>query len=495
MMSLLLVALVVLIAAIGLAWRTMRDQRLELQALRPVTRRSTQPTSGYDPLTGLIDREGLDEALASRRGRRASDRSDLGVVALDLSGFGQLNATLGRDLGDRLLVILAERLQSHIRSPELLARPGGDRFLVVLGPPMTPTGVKRAASRFMDCLFEPVVIDGVRLQLRANAGAAVGPGHDIQTVLDNAELALDRARRESSLVPVVYDAALRQAADATFHRAQHLRSAVEHGELDVAYQPILQLGNKRLASVEALLRWHSPTLGSVSPADFIPIAEDTGAIVDIGAWVLERACTDLGIIAASDPTVTVSVNVSVHQLRHPGFVDVVRTALSAGELDPHRLQLEVTESTLANPDEVGDNLDELRRLGVRIALDDVGTGYSSLSQLATLPIDVIKLDRSLLQPQRDNSEAARRVFRSLAVLGKSLGLDVIAEGVETEEQSEFARTAGCSHEQGFLRSRPIPLADAVDFAHQLATTQTPAAAVRESLRPSLISPGNTADSP
>lgn len=466
MTALSIAAWLILPAGLVFIWVQVRRQLAELEKLRRATAES--PASAWpDVPIDLMSRSQLFERARAEGTGRTEATGPLAMIAIGPADLTEMSDGLRHGAIVQIIAEIARRLDRNTRSSEWIAQTTEGHFILVLGPPINAYGAVRAATRLAECLAAPIEVDGMPLQVDVFAGVAIGD--DPEQVLDDAEFALSRARQTRQTAPQLYDPEERARVEATFWQAQCLRSAVDRDELHVAYQPLLSLETGELAGVEALLRWHSPTLGLVSPADFIPIAEDTGTIVELGGWVLERACRDLQDIAPGDTTVKTSVNVSVHQLRRDGFIDVVRTALMATGLDPARLQIEVTESMFANPVEVTPKLIELRELGVSIALDDVGTGYSSLGQLATLPIDVIKLDRTLLAQREEAGDAADRIFTSIAALGRSLGLEVVAEGVETEEQSAVARRAGCTHEQGFLRSRPVPVAEVAAFARALRT--------------------------
>lgn len=425
-----------------------------------------------DPLTGAANWSGLLTHLRRAHDRRTDSNDDIGIIAFDLGEFGALNATFGRVAGDDVLTTVAARLQTRVRTTELLAR-NRARFIVALEAPVTAYGARRAATRLLEGMREPIEVEGETVTLNAHAGVAVGPRVDGEQLIEDAQAALAKARRDDAAHPVLFSDSLRQDTARTFHQAQQLKTAVSAGELYLAYQPIHRTEDGVLTGVEGLLRWDSRTFGPVSPADFIPIAEDTGAIVEIGAWVLQKAAEDLHHIADGRGELVLSVNVSPHQLRMPGFPELVESVLASTDVKPSSLQLEITESTLARPDEVEEQLQTLRDLGVRIALDDVGTGYSSLAQIAALPVDAIKLDRSLINRLGgDDDSGAERVFTSLAALGQSLGLDVVAEGVETAEQARIARDAGCTHEQGFLYSRPVKLEEVVAYSTACPVART-----------------------
>ncbi len=450
--------------AIAAGVHTIHRLRRQLAGLESMTR-AAGADPDRDPVTGAANWAGLLTHLRTARARRTDSTDDIGILALDIGEFGALNASLGRAAGDVVLKTVAGRLQAKVRARELLARTSGGRFVVALEAPVTPYGARRAATRLLEAMREPFEIDGEPVTLDAHAGIATGPRSDGEDLVEKAQAALMKARRDGAAHPVLFCDSFRRDTARTFHQAQQLKTAVSAGELYLAYQPIHRTEDGALTGVEALLRWDSRTFGPVSPVDFIPIAEDTGAIIEIGAWVLQKACEDLRHLAGGRDDLVLSVNVSPYQMRNCSFHELVESVLVSTGTRPDALQLEITESTLARPEEVADQLERLRALGTRIALDDVGTGYSSLAQIAALPVDAIKLDRSLVSRIGDpSSDGAERVFTSLAALGQSLGLDVIAEGIETVEQARVARDAGCSHEQGFLYSRPIRLEEAILYA-------------------------------
>jgi diguanylate cyclase (GGDEF)-like protein len=461
-MTIIVVAVTLLVLlATGVAARTIRSLHTQIQGLE-ASARIADIDPDRDPLTGVGNWAGLLTHLRRARARRSDSDDDIAIVALDIGEFGALNASLGGAAGDVVLRAVAHRLQIRVRSGELLARTSGARFVVALEAPITAYGARRAAGRFVECMREPLEVDGAVLALDAYVGIAVGRRAAGEILIEDAQDALMKARQEGAAHPVLFSDSLRRDTARTFHQAQQLKTAVASDELYVAYQPIHRTQDGAMTGVEALLRWDSRTFGPVSPVDFIPIAEDTGAIIEIGAWVLQKACEDAVVLAGDQSDFVMSVNVSTHQMKTDSFHELVESVLISTDLPPESLQIEITESTLARPEEVEDQLERIRALGVRIALDDVGTGYSSLAQIAALRVDAIKLDRSLKNRNGDPAtDGAERVFTSLAALGQSLGLDVIAEGIETTDQARLARGAGCSHEQGFLYSKPIKLEQAI----------------------------------
>ncbi len=448
-------AVVAVVCAVFLA------RRLRQQLDRTVTERLDAVE--IDGLTELPDRTGAERSIHQAYGRAQRHGGDIGVVAIDLAGLGALNESLGRTAGDDVLREIAARLRGAARVGEILGRIGGDSFALVLEAPTSGFGGVRAATRLLRVIAEPVVLDGDMISVRAHAGVAVASRPD--DLLDEAEIALSRAMTVGSAVPLVFEPSMRGETTARFRVEQQLADAVSRGEFTLAYQPVHRTGSLSLVGFEALARWTNPVLGPVPPGLFIPIAESNGRIVDVGAWVLRRACDDLAALLASTghQDLVVSVNVSVHQLAFGGFAEVVGSALETSAIPPANLQLEITESMLAEPEQIGPELASLRRLGVRLALDDVGTGYSSLAQIASLPIDAVKIDRSLVVAADDDGGIAK-VLGSIADLGRSLDLDVIAEGVETTGQLTVAVRSGCTFVQGYLLARPMPFRELESYA-------------------------------
>lgn len=456
-----LAALVALLA-FGHSTRRLGLLRREIAAVRSeqaATVITAPDDSAVDELTGLATRRGVDVAMIHALSRAARAGGDVGAVAVGIADFAALTHSFGRLAGDETLRVLAQRLHENVRGGETLGRADSDTFVLVLEAPVSVFGASRAATRLLTVATEPIEVDGRVMRLRAHAGVAAGREAG-PTLVDDALTALARARADESGAPMLYEPTLREEATAVFRIDQQLASALAGNELSVAYQPVHRSRDLVMVGAEALLRWHSPVLGEVPPGDFIPVAESTGRIVELGAWVLRQACDDLcGLhVATRRRDLTVSVNVSVHQLTRPDFVDVVASTLQGASLDPSSLVVEITESVLAHPDAVGRQLHGLHELGVALALDDVGTGYSSLGQLSALPLDTIKLDRSIVAAPGDRADGSSKLLSGLASLGSSLGFDVVAEGVETAAHLAVARHSGCTHLQGFHLARPMPAA-------------------------------------
>jgi diguanylate cyclase (GGDEF)-like protein/PAS domain S-box-containing protein len=419
----------------------------------------------HDALTGLPNRrhfvERLGEALAARTAGRT-----VAVLFVDLDNFKLVNDSLGHASGDRLLVALAERMRHVVRPDDLIARFGGDEFAVLVRGIAGQDDVRRLADRLNSALRAPVAVDGEQRFVTASIGICIAPPApaeaDATTVLRDADAAMYRAKELGKARCETFDDALRRQVVERVEFEGALRGAAERGELRLDYQPFVDLQSGRVSGVEALLRWEHPELGTVPPLRFVPVAEQSGLIVAIGAWVVREACAQAARWAASDPAageLEVAVNVSPRQLAAPSFADDVRRALADTGLAPHRLCLEVTESAVvADLDTATRSLNRLKELGVRLAIDDFGVGYASLSQLKALPpVDVLKIDRSFVEGVLGDHED-RAIVEAVVQLAGSLGLRTVAEGVESAEQAELLRQMRCSVGQGYHFARPAPAA-------------------------------------
>jgi len=419
----------------------------------------------HDALTGLPNRrhfvERLGEALAARTAGRT-----VAVLFVDLDNFKLVNDSLGHASGDRLLVALAERMRHVVRPDDLIARFGGDEFAVLVRGIAGQDDVRRLADRLNSALRAPVAVDGEQRFVTASIGICIAPPApaeaDATTVLRDADAAMYRAKELGKARCETFDDALRRQVVERVEFEGALRGAAERGELRLDYQPFVDLQSGRVSGVEALLRWEHPELGTVPPLRFVPVAEQSGLIVAIGAWVVREACAQAARWAASDPAageLEVAVNVSPRQLAAPSFADDVRRALADTGLAPHRLCLEVTESAVvADLDTATRSLNRLKELGVRLAIDDFGVGYASLSQLKALPpVDVLKIDRSFVEGVLGDHED-RAIVEAVVQLAGSLGLQTVAEGVESAEQAELLRQMRCSVGQGYHFARPAPAA-------------------------------------
>ena len=413
----------------------------------------------HDGLTGLANRavllEKMEEALA--RLRRHGNRFT--VFMLDLDLFKTVNDSLGHPVGDELLKVVAGRLSACIRETDTVARLGGDEFAILA----TADGDQReaaiaTANRLLGAVAAPCDLDGHHVNIGTSVGIALAPEHgtDVDQLVKNADLALYKAKSEGRDAYRIFEDAM--GVEVRTRRAHQidLRNALSNDEFELYYQPIVDIQTRQTASIEALIRWHHPQRGMIPPADFIPLAEESGLINQIGEWVLRKACSDA---LHWPPHIKVSVNLSAVQFRKIGPIDSFCQTLRESGLPPERLELEITESVLLQGSaENVETLHRLRLMGISIVLDDFGTGYSSLSYLRMFPFDKIKIDRSFVHELAKNADCAA-IVSAVAGLGRSLRIDTVAEGVETEDQLLLVHAAGCTHAQGYLFGRPCPVAE------------------------------------
>ncbi|HYY89290.1 MAG TPA: EAL domain-containing protein, partial [Chloroflexota bacterium] len=418
----------------------------------------------HDALTGLPNRalflDRLEHALArSRRGQ-----STLAVLFVDLDRFKLINDTLGHAAGDQLLVTAGQRLRATVRESDTAARFGGDEFAILLEYQAEPDEATNVAQRVIDTLQAPFEVAGREVFISASVGIAIShAGHeDAAEILRNADVAMYRAKHQGSGGYHIFEPGMRVALIERLELEADLRRAVDHGEFTLVYQPIMALDPPTISGFEALIRWSHPSRGLVSPADFIPLAEETGLIFPIGRWVLDEACREAARWQSEhprDPPRTVSVNLSACQLQHAGLVGEVANALAASRLDPGCLVLEITESVLIHDTEaIIARLSELKQLGVRVAIDDFGTGYSSLSYIRQLPVDIVKVDKSFID-NIDQSAEASAVARAIIRLGHTLNLATVAEGIEEPGQLETLRKMQCELGQGYLFNKPLDIGE------------------------------------
>jgi diguanylate cyclase (GGDEF)-like protein len=411
----------------------------------------------HDPLTDLPNRRLFQDRLEQAILRAHRHREKLAVLLIDLDGFKQINDLLGHRIGDLLLREVAHRVSGSLRKSDTLSRIGGDEFTVLINPVKSLAGAEESLSRIVAALKAPLTILGHRISVSASIGLSVYPDHseDPATLLRNADLAMYRAKRGGKNGCQTYVPELGAAVLQRMSIEKALETAIEYGELEVYYQLQTDL-NRRVTGIEALLRWHNHELGEVAPVTFIPVAEESGLIIPIGAWVLEQACRQAASwIQAGFPVGRVAVNMSARQLGQAGFVNGVRAALESSGLRPECLELELTETALMyNVDDCMQQLHGLRELGVSVAIDDFGTGYSSLFYLQRLPVSRVKIDQSFVKGITGRFHETLPLIRAIVDLAHGLGLTVIAEGVENETQLEALSTAGCDLVQGYLIHRP-----------------------------------------
>jgi diguanylate cyclase (GGDEF)-like protein len=434
-MVLLVVGLTALLALLDRAGRRgLRDEHIRRLAFE-------------DSLTGLPNRPLFEQRIAET----LAGGEPAVVAFLDLDDFKQVNDSLGHAAGDRLLEICGERLRNALRAGDTVARLGGDEFAILA---VEVIDLDAFVDRIFSVLSAPLMLEGKRLHLRASVGVATtrsGP-----ELLRNADLAMYAAKAAGTNRCAFFTEDMHVRAVERLDRREQLERAIENDELRLHYQPIVDLDLGRVIGFEALVRWQHPVRGFLGPGEFIPLAEETGLIVPLGRWVLREAARQAALWAGAP---YLSVNVAGAQLEQPGFVDEVALALTNGGLDPSRLVLEVTESSLVGDFEA-ERLQALRRLGVRLAIDDFGTGYSSLSYLRRFPMDVLKIDRSFTRDATTDSA----LLEAIVAMGESLGLVLIPEGIEEPEQADALRALGCRLGQGYLFGRPVPAEELVGVA-------------------------------
>ena len=413
----------------------------------------------HDTLTNLPNRLQFAEHLQRIVNKAERNRQQLAVLFIDLDRFKAVNDTLGHAVGDELLIEVARRLTGQLRGGDLVARLGGDEFVCILEEIQAPLDASRVAEKLIACIAAPLSIQGHDLGISASIGISLFPadGMDNGNLLRAADTAMYQAKKHGRNTYHFYTPEMTLYAQNRAQIERLLRHAIENNELEVHYQIKMAVADGTCPSgVEALVRWNSPTLGSVSPVQFIPIAEEIGFIVTLGEWVLRTACRQMTAWRASGVAVPrISVNLSVRQLERADILEVVQSALQESGLPPDALELEITESVIMNVDDAINVLKRLRELGVRLAVDDFGTGYSSLAYLKLLPINTLKIDRSFVIGIGDNL-GDESIIQAVIGLARSLGLSTVAEGVETEQQLAFLRHAGCDEIQGYFFGKPQP---------------------------------------
>jgi diguanylate cyclase (GGDEF)-like protein len=401
-------------------------------------------------------------------GRARRDDSELGVMFLDIDDFKTINDSLGHGAGDAALIDVAKRLSNSIRSSDTAARFGGDEFVVLLEDLDSTDTATEVAERVLEDLRQPLIVAGKELVVRGSIGISILAGSSTigaDELIRDADAAMYIAKRDGKGSYRLFEPEMHAGVLARLELRADLQRGLDGGQFELHYQPIIRLADSRVAGMEALLRWHHPERGLVQPGDFIPFAEETGLIVPIGRWVLREACLQAVAVQelwTDSPPLYMCVNLSVRQLQHSDVIADVRDALEESGLDPKLLMIEITESMLIEDPEVAVvKLEEMRALGVRIAMDDFGTGYSSLSYLSRFPVDVIKMDRSFLGPE--STREAADLSSAVVALGSSLALDVVAEGIEFDEQLNRLRDLGCELGQGFHFAHPMESGHLMDY--------------------------------
>lgn len=420
-----------------------------------------QHLAGHDMLSGLPNRVLYFKALNVELSRIEREGGGLAVMYLDLDKFKDVNDQHGHSAGDKLIVMVAARLGELTRGADTVARFGGDEFAIVQVGVRSLADSEALARRVLDEIRRPYLIDGKEVEIGCSIGVSVAPenGLDAVSLMRFADIALYRAKNEGRNRYWFFDQQMNDSLRLKKLIEDDLSSAIDKGELVLFYQPVMEADSSRVASVEALVRWNHPERGMIAPNEFIAIAEERGLIGALGEWVLRQACLD----ARHWPDISVSVNVSPVQFKQADFVATVARIIAETGMPPERLELELTEGVVVeDADKAEAAIMELHAMGVRFAMDDFGVGYSSLIYLRRFAFDRIKIDKSFLDSMEATGESAILVH-SIVHLGRALGLEVTAEGVETEEQMRFLQAVGCHHLQGFLFARPRPLTETLAF--------------------------------
>jgi len=463
-------ALASTLADVAAAYLLMASDRREADRIRVGLARQAL----YDELTGLANRALLDDRLAHELSVAQRSGAPLAVLFVDLDRFKDVNDTLGHAAGDELLVEIGHRLTATVRAPDTVARVGGDEFVVVCPDlPEQPGGdrlhayVSALARRLQDAVAAPVVLAGEEVVVSASIGAAIaGKEHQRATdLLRDADAAMYAVKRRRS--PVVVDLRDDVASESRLSTARDLRVALQGEQLRVLYQPIRSLDGRREEHLEALVRWQHPYRGLLAPSQFLPVAESSGLMVSIGQWVLEQVCA-FAVRWQPGTDCAIAVNVSGNELAEPGFAGHVRGVLERHGLEPGRLQVELTENVLLDPGPVtGRTVEQLRAAGVRICLDDFGTGFSSLSHLERFSVDTLKIDQVFTRRLADRQGAG--IVAGVIALARALDLDIVAEGVEHQQQHDLLTRLGCDYEQGWLVGQPQPAEALLDGVRRAST--------------------------
>jgi len=414
----------------------------------------------YDPLTGIPNRQFFNDQLTRATARARRDGRKVTLLFLDLDAFKVVNDTLGHDAGDRLLKEVADRIRRAVRTGDIVARLGGDEFAVMLEGLSSPRDVEALASGLLEVIAKPYHIADRQLTITTSIGITMYPSDnsDTQMLLKNADIAMYQAKEYGRNNFKFFHEQMHADLMRYHELERDIREAINLGQFHLAYQPKVNVRINQLQGLEALLRWNSPARGNVSPADFIPVAEESGHIIPLGYWVLNEVC--LTIKAWQDKGLTlvpVSVNVSARQFQQPDFHKRVSEVLRRHDIDPSLIEIELTEGLVMEDTEAAQReLAQLKKIGLRISIDDFGTGYSCLSYLRRFPIDVLKIDKSFVQ-EIGSSRDGESIIDAIISLAKSLRLETVAEGVETPAQLHYLLDHGCHVVQGFLFGKPMEL--------------------------------------
>jgi len=412
----------------------------------------------HDALTGLPNRTLILDRVEQMLARSARSNAPVAALFVDVDNFKTINDTLGHAVGDELLRAVAARLQGVVRHADALGRLGGDEFVVISEELSLAVGPELIAERLLEALKHPFKLgpeEETRLTVTASIGVAAGQRACAEELLRDADIAMYRAKWDGKNRYTVFDTDMQDTMQTRMELEMDLREALANEEFHLVYQPTFDLGEMRPHGVEALIRWQHPVRGLVQPDAFIPLLEETGLIVEVGAWVLREACRQGAAWRAAGQRIDVAVNVSGRQLDDDRLIADIEGALAASRLEARALTIEITETTLMrNAEETARRLAQVKDLGVRIAIDDFGTGYSSLAHLQRFPVDALKIDRSFIAGMRENKEG-ETLIHTLVQLGKALSIETFAEGIEEQRELSILRSESCDSGQGFLFARPL----------------------------------------
>jgi diguanylate cyclase (GGDEF)-like protein len=430
----------------------------------------------HDSLTGLPNRTLILDRVEQMLVRSRRNHTPVAALFIDLDNFKSINDTLGHDAGDELLRAVAARLDGVVRATDALGRLGGDEFVVIAEDLSLAAGPELVAERLLEALKQPFTLgapDGATtLMVTASVGIAAGERTSAGDLLRDADIAMYRAKWDGKNRYVVFETVMQDAVQRRMQLEMDLRGALQNDEFFLVYQPTFDLRDMSPTGLEALIRWRSPTRGTVQPDDFIPTLEETGLITEVGKWVLQEACRQGAKWRVDGHQIGMAVNVSARQLDTDEFVSEVRDALTQSGLQPSALTLEITETSLMrNADETARRLVAIKELGVRLAIDDFGTGYSSLSHLQQFPVDALKIDRSFISGLTGNQEG-ETLLHALVQLGKSLSIETVAEGIEHQRELSLLQDEQCDSGQGFLYARPLDATATEAFLRDSANNPT-----------------------
>jgi diguanylate cyclase (GGDEF)-like protein len=429
----------------------------------------------HDALTSLPNRTLILDRIEQMLARSARHQAQVAALFIDIDNFKAVNDTLGHAAGDQLLQAVAARLDGVLRGSDALGRLGGDEFVVICDELSPEVGPEVIAERLLEALGPPFRLGAAgetRFSVSASIGIALGGGSSAEELLREADIAMYRAKWDGKNRSAVFDTRMQDTIQERMELEMDLRDALERDEFFLAYQPTIALSDMSPTGVEALIRWKHPVRGVVPPDEFIPLAEETGLITEIGKWVLENACSQGAAWRAAGYAIGMSVNVSARQLDDDQLIADVEEALTNSGLEPGALTIEITETTLMrNVEETARRLASVKQLGVRIAIDDFGTGYSSLAHLQRFSVDALKIDRSFISGLSENKEG-ETLIHTLVQLGKALSIETFAEGIEQQGQLSKLRDEDCDSGQGFFFARPLDVADTEAFLRNCAKNST-----------------------